>query len=151
MGTCGTMASRSGNDASQTEDPEPIHATEPKADISDDDALDAANEALLARYRELSDEEKSLLNSVKKGDEQIFNASNAQCWFGFLTFLFFVMVAVVLSVGGIVYLDIEGAFIGIISGPIFGYCLNKYIRTGKARKRWREISKEMKEIEQQLA
>ena len=106
----------------------------------------------MARYRELSDEQKRLLNSVKKGkeDERIFNASDAKWRFGYLTFLFFVMVAIVLFVGGIVVLDIEGAFAGIVSGPVFGYCLNKYIRIGKARKRWKEISKEMKEIENQL-
>ena len=150
MGTCGTMASRSGNDASQTEDPEPIHATEPKADISDDDALDAANEALWARYWELSDEEKSLLNSVKKGDKQIFNASNARWWCGFLMFSFFFVELIVLSVDAIVDLGIVGIFVGIVPGSFFGYYLSKYIRTGKARKRWREISKEMKEIEQQL-
>ena len=149
MGTCGTMASRSGNDASQTEDPEPIHATEPKADISDD-ALDAAKKALRARYQQLYDEEGRLLDSIKKKDEQIFNASNAQWRFGFLTFLVCVMVAIVSPVLGIVYHDIEGVFVGIIGCPVFGSCLNKYIRIGKARKRWREISKEMKEIEQQL-
>lgn len=149
MGTCGTMASRSGNDASQTEDPEPIHATEPKADISDD-ALGARNEALLARYRELSDEEKSLLVSVKKGDKQIFNASNARWWCGFLMFSFFFVELIVLSVDAIVNLGIVGIFVGVVPGSFFGYYLSKYIRTGKARKRWREISKEMKEIEQQL-
>lgn len=102
------------------------------------------------RYLELYDEQKRLLNSVKKGDEQIFYASNAQWRFGFLAFLVFIMVAIVSPVIGIVLHDIEGVFVGIIGCPIFGYCLNQYIRIGKARKRWREISKEMKEIENQL-
>ena len=128
---------------------EPIHATKPKADIPDD-ALDAAKKALRARYQQLYDEEGRLLDSIEKKDEPIFNASNARWWFGFLTFLFFVMVAIVLFVGGIVYLDIEGVFAGIISGTIFGYCLNKYIRNRKARKRWMKIHEEMKEIENQL-
>lgn len=164
MGTCGTMAGGyPGDRLNKTlhNDQTPFaHArttkgddkAEPKADISDD-ALGARNEALLARYRELSDEQKRLLNSVKKGkeDERIFNASDAKWRFEYLTCLFFVMVAIVLFVGGIVVLDIEGAFAGIVSGSVFGYYLNKYIRIGKARKRWKEISKEMKEIEQQLA
>lgn len=92
-----------------------------------------------------------MLDSIKKKDEkQIFYASNAQWRFGFLAFLVFIMVAIVSPAIGIVLHDIEGVFVGIIGCPIFGYCLNQYIRIGKARKRWREISKEMKEIENQL-
>lgn len=61
------------------------------------------------------------------------------------------MSLIVFSAVAIVEIGIVGIFVGIVPVSFFGYILSKYIRTGKARKRWREISKEMKEIEQQLA
>ncbi len=128
---------------------EPIHATKPKADIPDD-ALDAAKKALRARYQQLYDEEGRLLDSIKKKDEPIFDASNARWWCGFLLFSLIFVSSIVGSADAFVEIGTVGIFVGILPFLFSGYMMNRYIRNRKARKRWRKIYEEMKEIENQL-
>ena len=128
---------------------EPIHATKPKADIPDD-ALDAAKKALRARYQQLYDEEGRLLDSIKKKDEPIFDASNARWWCGFLLFSLIFVSSIVYSANAFVEIGPGGIFVGILPFLFSGYMMNRYIRNRKARKRWMKIHEEMKEIENQL-
>ena len=128
---------------------EPIHATKSKADIPDD-ALDAAKKALRARYQQLYDEEGRLLDSIKKKDEPIFDASNARWWCGFLLFSLIFVSSIVGSADAFVGIGTVGIFVGILPFLFSGYMMNRYIRNRKARKRWMKIHEEMKEIENQL-
>ena len=128
---------------------EPIHATKPKADIPDD-ALDAAKKALRARYQQLYDEEGRLLDSIKKKDEPIFDASNERWWCGFLLFSLIFVGSIVYSANALVEIGTVGIFVGILPFLFSGYMMNRYIRNRKARKRWMKIHEEMKEIENQL-